>query len=71
MAMEIRNRGFPKGEIEADTEFAGTVEIWRDVPNRNSERSPKRTTILESCLTPSFSLQELGVRVDRQRSTPL
>lgn len=32
MVMENRIRGFPRGEIEADTEFAGTVEIWRDAP---------------------------------------
>ena len=31
MAMEIRIRGYFKGEIEADAEVAGTVKSWRDV----------------------------------------
>lgn len=31
MVMEIRIRGYFKGEIEADAEVAGTVKSWRDV----------------------------------------
>ena len=27
-----QNQRVSRGEIEADTEFAGTVEIWRDAP---------------------------------------